>query len=576
MSEVIYKIRVNRPCRLFIDDEEMMILDENKLTKITLPEGEYLRKVVAIDNKAIFDEAEITLSGASKLDNITLDTAGLEEAKRNALPKEQFQVGDLMYKALEDGSSVAVAKYVDKNITEVLIPEEIVYNHYIYEVKEIEDKAFYECSALDSVTIPNSVTWIGEQAFSRCSALTSITIPNSVTSIGLEAFWGCLGLTSITIPNSVTSIGDSAFSDCSGLTSIRVEDGNTKYDSRDDCNAIIETTTNTLIRGCQNTIIPNSVTSIRGFAFSGCSGLISVTIPNSVTSIGEFAFCECKDLTSIIIPNSVTSIEEVIFYGCKSLTSIIVQNGNPIFDSRNNCNAIIVTKTNTLFLGCQNTTIPNSVTSIGSSAFAGCSSLKSITIPNSITSIAGYVCEGAFWYCSSLTSITIPSSVMSIGYAVFDGCSGLTSLVVEKGNVMYDSRENCNAIIETATNTLIRGCENTIIPTSVTRIGHNAFNGCSGLTSLTIPNSVTSIGDEAFYKCKALTSITIPNSVTSIGEFAFCECKDLTSIIIPNSVTEIGDHAFRGCSSLTSVTISNSVTSIGYEAFPDHTRIIRK
>ena len=137
MSEVIYKIRVNRPCRLFIDDEEMMILDENKLAKITLPEGEYLRKVVAIDNKAIYDEAEITLSGSSKLDTITLDTAGLNETKRNALPKGPFQVGDLMYKALEDGSSVAVAKYVDKNITEVIIHEEILYGHYIYEVKEI-------------------------------------------------------------------------------------------------------------------------------------------------------------------------------------------------------------------------------------------------------------------------------------------------------------------------------------------------------------------------------------------------------------------------------------------------------
>ena len=131
MNEVIYKIRVNRPCRLFIDDEEMMILDENKLTKITLPEGEYLRKVVAIDNKEIFDEAEIELFRTSKLDNITLDTTGLEEAKRNALPKDEFQVGDLMYKALEDGSGVAVAKYVDENITEVLIPEEILYGHYI-------------------------------------------------------------------------------------------------------------------------------------------------------------------------------------------------------------------------------------------------------------------------------------------------------------------------------------------------------------------------------------------------------------------------------------------------------------
>ena len=264
MAEVIYKIRVNRPCRLFIDDEEMMILDGNRLTKITLPEGEYLRKVVAIDNKAIFDEAEIVLSGASKLDTITLDTTGLEEAKRNALPKEQFQVGDLMYKALEDGSGVAVAKYVDKKITEVIIPDAITFGHYIYEVKEIGKDAFYNYRSLTSITIPESVTSIGDYAFLYCSSLTSITIPNSVTSIGDSAFSCCSGLTSITIPNSVTSIGDYAFLYCSSLTSVT---------------------------------IPNSVTRIGGWAFADCSSLKSVTIPNSVTSIGRGAF---PDHTQII------------------------------------------------------------------------------------------------------------------------------------------------------------------------------------------------------------------------------------------------------------------------------------
>ena len=222
MNEVIYKIRVNRPCRLFIDDEEMMILDENKLTKITLPEGEYLRKVVAIDNKTIYDEAEITLSGSSKLDTITLDSTGLEEAKRSALPKDNFQVGDLMYKALEDGSSVAVAKYVDKNITGVVIPDAITFGHYIYEVKEIGNHAFYGRSGLTSITIPNSVTNIGGYAFAGCSRLTSMTIGNSVTSIGDGAFYNCSKLTSITIPNSVTGIGDLAFDGCSALTFITI------------------------------------------------------------------------------------------------------------------------------------------------------------------------------------------------------------------------------------------------------------------------------------------------------------------------------------------------------------------
>jgi len=157
--------------------------------------------------------------------------------------------------------------------------------------------------------------------------------------------------------------------------------------------------------------------------------------------------------------------------------------------------------------------------------------------------------------------------VTSIGYAAFSDCSGLTSIKVETGNARYDSRNDCNAIIETASNTLIVVCKNTIIPNSVTSIGDYAFYGCSGLTSVTIPNSVTSISDFAFYECNGLTSVTIGNSVTSIGTKAFYNCSSLTSVTIPNSVTSIGDRAFSGCSGLTSVTIGSGVTSIGYYAF---------
>ena len=246
---------------------------------------------------------------------------------------------------------------------------------YFTGLSEISDEAFRNCSSLTSVTIPNSVTSIGWYAFCNCRELASVTIPNSVTSIGGDAFRGCSGLTSITIPNSVTSIGGGAFNGCSGLTSIVVESGNSKYDSRNNCNAIIETLSNKLIVGCKNTVIPNNVTNIGDDAFAGCSGLTSITIPNSVTSIGDYAFRGC------------------------GLTSI---------------------------------TIPNSVTSIGDDAFAGCSGLTSITIPNSVTSIGG---------------------------GAFNGCSGLTSIVVESGNNKYDSRNNCNAIIETSSNKLIVGCK---------------------------------------------------------------------------------------------------------------------
>ena len=385
---------------------------------------------------------------------------------------------------------------------------------------EVTSRSTYGGGYSGDIVIPESVpyedvtynvTSIGYYAFSDCSGLTSVTIPNSVTSIGYYAFYYCSGLTSVTIPNSVTSIGSGAFYYCSGLTSVT---------------------------------IPNSVTSIGSGAFYGCSGLTSVTIPNSVTSIGDAAFYGCSCLTSITIPNSVTSIGGSAFRDCSGLTSI---------------------------------TIPNSVTSIASSAFSGCSGLTSITIPNSVTSIgseAFYGCSGltsvtieAFYGCSGLTSVTIPNSVTSIGSGAFSGCSGLTSIKVEDNNAKYDSRNNCNAIIEKSSNTLIVGCKNTIIPNSVTSIGGSAFRDCSGLTSITIPNSVTSIASSAFYGCSGLTSITIPNSVTSIDSYAFYGCSGLTSITIPNSVTSIDFAAFQNCNVLSSITIPNSVTSIASYAF---------
>ena len=356
-------------------------------------------------------------------------------------------------------------------------------------VTSISEGAFNFCTGLTSIVIPNSVTSIGDYAFSSCSGLTSFTIPNSVTSIGISAFSHCSSLTSITIPNSVTSIDGRAFNSCSGLTSINVDANNSTYDSRGNCNAIIETSTNTLVAGCKTTVIPNSVTSIGNYAFY-YTVLTSIEIPNSVTSIGDYAFGGCSGLTSIVIPNSVTSIGIGAFSDCSGLTSV---------------------------------TIPNSVTSIGNYAFSSCSGLTFITIPNSVTSIG----NSAFSYCSGLTSITIPTSVTSIGNAAFQNCYGLTSVTIPNSVTSIGS----SAFEQSGLNSVT-------IPYSVTSIGDYTFKRCTHLTSITIPHSVTSIGEEAFYWA-GLTSVTIPNSVTSIGNSAFLYCYSLTSVKTYNS-TPIG------------------------------------
>ena len=274
--------------------------------------------------------------------------------------------------------------------------------------------------------------------YSKRATIKNIVIEKGVSSIGNYAFYGCNQITSITIPNSVTRIGNMALSNCPGLISMKVEDGNIYYDSRNNCNAIIETQSNTLLAGCKNTIIPNSVKSIGNYAFNYCSGLTSITIPNSVTSIGDGAFERCTNLASVTIPNSVTTIGENAFSYCSRLTSI---------------------------------TIPNSVTSIGEYVFYECSKLASVTIPNSVTTIG----EGAFCHCSQLASITIPESITSIERYTFFDCSSLTQITIPKSVTIIEYGAFCDC----------SSLKSIIIPETVTSIGESAFNLCKGLTSIT-------------------------------------------------------------------------------------------
>ena len=268
---------------------------------------------------------------------------------------------------------------------------------------------------------------------------------------------------------------------------------------------------NTYSEGVGVIVFDGNVTKIGSDAFRNCTSLTSITIPSSVISIDFEAFEGCTSLTSVTIPSSVTSIESYVFSRCKSLTSI---------------------------------TIPSSVTIIKNCAFEDCTSLTSITIPSSVISI-GF---GAFGGCTGLTSVTIPSSVTSIGSGVFDGCTGLTSIVVDIHNKYYDSRNSCNAIIETATNGLIQGCKYTLIPSSVTSIGDLAFFRYKDLTYISIPSSITSIGYRTFELCKSLTSIAIPSSVTKIKSRSFYNCSRLSEVIV-NAVVPptLGADVFKYC-----------------------------
>ena len=341
------------------------------------------------------------------------------------------------------------------------------------EVTTIGYCAFYNCSSLTSVTIPDNVTTIGDNAFYACSSLTSATIPDSVTTIGNYVFDGCKSLTSVTIPDSVTTIGERAFDGCSSLTSITIPDS-------------VTTIGDWAFRYCRSltsVTIPDSVTTIGKQAFQGCSSLTSVTIPDSVTTIGKSAFSLCESLTSITIPDSVTTIGDSAFAWCESLTSV---------------------------------TIPDSITGIGNYAFQGCSSLTSVTIPDSVTTIGSQ----AFYSCSSLTSVTIPNSVTTLGGSAFAGCSSLTSLTIGDSvtTIGYSAFNGCSSLTSVA------------IPDSVTTIGELAFYYCSSLTSVTIPDSVTRIYSSAFSGCISLTSVTIPDSVTRISNSVFSGCISLTSV----------------------------------------------
>ncbi len=417
------------------------------------------------------------------------------------------------------------------------------------------------------------------------------------------AFDSCESLTNVTIPKTVIEIDTGVFGTCFSLKSISVDKNNKFLYSKGNC--IIQKATDVLLVGSniseippdvkaigphafsncielKSITIPESVDRIESWAFSDCVSLISVTIPEGVIEIGASAFSGCTSLTSIAFPSSVSSFGFEVLRGCDALTSIAIDSANKCYYSEGNC--IVESQNSKVIQGCNVSVIPNGLKMIGFAAFYGCTALDSVTIPDSVTVIEPFAFAGcqslanitipdrvetiydnAFSNCSLLTSIVIPDSVTYIQGGVFSGCEALTSITVDANNAVYHSDRNC--IIETATGTLIQGCNSSVIPNGVTRIGGCAFMNFNLLTSVTIPDSVTSIGAEAFASCGSLTSIEIPNSVTDIEHAVFFGCTSMTSVTLSNSITCIMDMMFYDCVSLKSIVIPDGVTYIMASAF---------
>ena len=457
-------------------------------------------------------------------------------------------------------------KDMSKASGDITIPEEAKG----YRVVRIETSAF-EQAAITSVFIPNSVKTIGSYAFQRCVDLKSVRLSEQLTRIEGFLFYGCKSLTSIDIPEGVTSIGDYAFAGCEQLKEINIPSGVEQFGGNVFCNTgftslpkLPESLTvipKSMFYECTQLTsieIPENITIIEECAFGRCP-ISEIEIPASVTHIGVAAFANCKNITDLTIPDNVTEIGFNAFNGCSNLKTVKL---SPNITSLNQG---IFTECSSL----ESIIIPNGVKSIGKFAFMYCSSLGSINLPETLEEIG----EQAFFGCSSLKQLFIPQNFVRFKkdenntyWSFIYGCTSLTSVVVDEDNPVFDSRDNCNAIIETASNTLIAGCITTKIPEGITVIGSWAFGGFHDLTSITLPHSLNRIEQSAF-NGSGLREITLPENVTYIGAYAFSSCNSLKDFYCcAEKVPEAESSAF-GNTNLKEVTLHVPAASVSaYQA----------
>ena len=534
------------------------------------------------------------------------------------------------------------------DLTSVTIPQS---------VGSIKSAGFRDCTSLTSVSIPNRTFTLGNRAFMGCTSLETIHLTIHITSLPDSLFYGCTGLTTMNLFNNyhIETVGNEVFSGCTSLSSISMPGRVQSYGRG-------------VLRGCTSLeyiSLRGSVKEIAPAMFSGCTSLTTVVIPDSITAIGDSVFSHCTALTSIDLPDSLETVGDYAFYYCRGIAQLdlpdkVSKIGRGAFSETGLTSFVIpegITEIEySTFLGCydmkdivfpstlktigpqafmrcgfESIVIPNTVTKLSWAAFSDCSrlqhvqlsdsltrleerlfsttNLNEIVIPQSVTSIS----YGVFTHCFRLGYVFIPKSVTSIADGAFYETSGLADIIVEEGNPVYDSRDNCNAIIETATNILLKGGKKTVIPNTVTSIANGAFNW-TGIAQVTFPESVTSVGT-SFVRCTNLQEVNISKSLTSIATRAFENCYNLTTINIdsdnpvydsrdscnaiietatntvfqgcpgtkiPEGITAIAPYAFYGMASgdqyftygISSITFPSTLTYIGHEAFGNGNRLL--
>ena len=411
-----------------------------------------------------------------------------------------------------------------KSLVAITIPDEVT---------EIGDDAFMGCESLEHVNLPHNLTKIGSGFFHSCYSLESIILPSGLTEVGNNAFASCRSLTEILLPLNVRNIGKWSFHSCGSLETINLPD---------DIQAIGEGA----FSGCdslKSVKLPTAITSIERNTFENCSSLTSVHLPDSIVSIGEEAFKFCSELVEVNIPDRVVSIGRSAFVDCFSLSAVNIPKGVEIVPYECFCNCYSLEKVELYgvkkievraFGSCRSlkyVEFPNTLTEICIWAFQDCISLISINLPESLHSLP----EDVFSDCESLEEIYIPKNLVNIERITFPAGPSLQSIKVSPENPRYDSRENCNAIIETETNRLILTSEMTVIPDSVESIGASSFHE-SSLSTVRLPDGVREIEDYAFFNSSSLVTIYIPDSVTHIGLNAFENCSSLEEIYFQGTI----------------------------------------